>query len=244
MTCDPWPIVWPCEEPPGSPEQQEAAIDAARLLLWSRTGRRLGVCATTEAYVSPGAGIECGVPYMTDDRLWHNGGVPGRSCGIWLEHTPVVAVDAVTVNGETVDPATYRMEGSQLVRRGQCWPASSVEWQTPTVVTYRWGVPIQAAAPTADPPLDASPLWGMVSAAMGEVAYEIAQAMCGGECRLPSRAVTVTRYGATVQLQDPQQTIDNRLLGLELADQLILTVNPARRQSRSRVYSPDMPRRI
>jgi hypothetical protein len=234
MTCEPWPIVWPCEDLPGSPEQQLAAVDAARLLLWSRTGRRLGVCATTEAYVSPGGGYDCGRPYMTDDRLWHNGGVPGRNCAIWLENTPVVAVDSVTIEGQTVDPSTYRVEGSKLVRRGQCWPANSIEWPIPTTVTYRWGVPIDVS----------SPLWGLVSAAMGEVAFEIATAMCGGECRLPSRAITVTRYGATVQLQDPQQTIDNRLLGLELADQLILTVNPARRQQRSRVYSPDMPRRI
>lgn len=237
MTCEVWPIVWPCEEPPGSPEQQDAAISAAQSLLWSRTGRRLGVCATQEAYISAGGGYDCGRPYMTDDRLWHNGGISGpsgRSCAIWLEHTPVVGVDAVTISGDLVDPSTYRMEGSKLVRRGQCWPVTTGEWQIPITIDYRWGVPIDVT----------SPMWGMVAAAMGEVAFEIATALCGGECRLPSRAITVTRFGQTVQLQDPQQTIDNRLLGLELADQLILTVNPARRQTRSRVYSPDMPRRI
>lgn len=56
------------------------------------------------------------------------------------------------------------------------------------------------------------------------------------------QAVSVTRQGVTVQLSDPTTFIGQGLLGLPLADQLILTANPGHLRTRSAVYSPDLPR--
>lgn len=244
MTCDPWPIVWSCAETDGSPEQRDAAQSAARLLLWSRTGRRLGVCTVTELYRPPIAAYDCGHPYMTDDRLWHNGGRSGGvCCAIDLYQAPVQSIEQVKVLGVIQDPVTYRREANRLVRRGTCWPGGLDCYDPPIEVTYRWGVQIVAPDPAAIPPVPASALWGLVAAAMGEVAGEVLKAMCGDVCRLPSRAVSVTRMGVTVNMSDAATTIQQKLLGLELADQLILTVNPGRKQQRSRVYSADMAQR-
>lgn len=251
MSCDPWPIVWPCDELPGSPEQHDAARSAAQLLLWSRTGRRLGVCTVTEAYRVPVSSSACGAPYMTDDRLWHNGGRSGGvCCAIDLFNAPVQSIVEVKVYGTTLDPSSYRREGNRLVRRGwSCWPAGSDCDTPPIVVTYRWGVPLVTpveADPDGVPPVvgvTASALWGLAAAAMGEVALEVTKAMCGDACRLPANAVSVSRMSASVNMQDAQTMIDQRLLGLELADLLILSVNPGRKQGRSRVYSPDMAQR-
>lgn len=249
--CEAWPIVWPCDEPEGSPEQRDAAESAAQSILWARTGRRLGVCTTTEAYRAAGGALACGRPYMTDDRLWHNLGRSGtESCALGLVSTPVLRVIEVRVFGDVQDPASYRLEGNNLVRRGECWPYV-VEIDTPAIeVVYEWGIPLRApvaADPAALPPVvarAASPLWGLAAAAMGEVAYELLKGMCGGECRLPQSVVSVTRMGVTTQRPDPQQTAQALLLGLEIADQLILTVNPHRKQQRSRVFSQDMARRV
>lgn len=252
MTCDRWPVVWPCEEPPGSPDQQDAAISAAQTLLWSRTGRQLGLCTAHDRYTALSAANDCGRPYMTDDRIWHNGGrTGGQCCAIQLWHTPVKSIVEVKLNGQLLDPAGYRLEGNRLVRGGLiCWPTSLDCDAAPVEVTYRWGVPLIApveADPTADPPVVAvepSELWGLVAAAMGEVALEVARALCGQDCRLPSNVISATSRGVTVQRQDVQTSIDQRLLGLEIADLLILTVNPARRTQRGRVYSPDTWQRV
>jgi hypothetical protein len=98
-------------------------------------------------------------------------------------------------------------------------------------VYYTHGVPIVAE------------LWGSVAAAMGEVASDILMAMCGQACKLPGRVASITRQQVTVNMADPQAFIDKGLIGMPLADQLILAANPSRLQSRSTVHSPDLPRR-
>lgn len=228
MTCDTWPIVWPCDAPgSATPQHLTAAASAAQSLLWARTGRRLGACTVIEAY-SPVVSGTCGVPYMRDDRSWGHGTV-GR-VDIFLANVPVVEVTEVRVNGRIIAPGGYRVEGARLIRLGDAWPTVAVDEIPPVEVEYRWGIP-----------LDDSPLWGLVAGAMGEVANEILQGMCGGACKLPARAVSVTRGGVTVQLGDPGQYQTANLIGLPLADALIGATNPNGMRTRSRVYSPDMP---
>lgn len=248
MTCEPWPIVWPCDPPTGvSEEQQTAAVAAARSMLWARTGRRLGLCEVTESYRPVLQGGGCGVPYMTDDLVWHNGGGRGNACcAIHLVSLPVFAVTEVRVWGHPISPSEYRIEtGGRLVRKGVCWPPGYECDTGPSVeITYTWGVPLRAADPEAIPPVEASPLWGMVAVAMGEVANEILQAMCGKTCRLPATATSITRQNVTVTMPDPKATIEAKLLGTPLANALILACNPHRQEQRSRVYSPDMAQRV
>lgn len=232
MTWADWPLVWVGDEPQIDETVMAAARAAAQSMLWSRTGRRLGSCSVTEGYVMPSNGNACGMPYLGDDLVWRDGVGPGGHT-IWLAGEPVQSVTAVRVSGATVDPSAYELRGSALVRvDGNRWPSALASDPTIVEVDYVWGVSLG----TTDE------LTALVSLAMGEVTTELIAGMTGRPCKLPSRAVTITRQGVTVQLGDPQTYIDNMLLGLPLADQLILTTNPGRRRQRSRVHSPDMPR--
>jgi hypothetical protein len=226
MTCEQWPITWPCEAPPtATPQRLDTAYQAAQALLWARTGRRVGVCTVVETFAPVGGGA-CGVPFMRDDRTWAHG-TRGGDGAVFLTRSPVVAVDEVRVYGQIVNPLGYQLRGTRLVRIGDSWPVGPDE--APTVeVAYRWGVPIVGG------------LYGLVAAAMGEVANEIVQGLCGGVCKLPSRAVSVTRQGVTVDLGAPGEYSEKGLLGMPIADALIGTMNPHKRLMRSRVYSPDM----
>lgn len=228
MTCESWPIVWPCDPPGGyNDEQYAAAVQGAQQLLWSKTGRRLGVCDVTEEYSITASGV-CGMPYLGDDLVWRNRGAGAACCQISLMSQPVQVVDEVRVDGQVIDPSGYRLIGSRLQRLGACWPADDGCGAPRVQVRYRWGVPVSGA------------MWGLVAPAMGEVAAEFLAAICGGTCKLPSRAVSITRQGVTIELGGAPDSPG--LLGLPLADMLIGATNPTGRQARSRVYSPDMAR--
>lgn len=219
MTCDAWPVVWTCDKPAGlTDEQEQAALDAAQLLLWSRTGRRLGVCEATEQFQPFGP---CSMPaYRPGGPAF---GVNSAGGDVFLTNTPVQSVVGVAVDGVQLPGSRYAVQGSRLVPVGAGWPSGS-----PVVVTYRWGIPIEGW------------LAGLVAMAVGEVAGELASGMCGGACKLPSRMVSITRQGVTVELGTADDYVKAGLLGLPLADQLITTMNPAKRQGAARVYSPDM----
>lgn len=227
--CEPWPIVWPCSEMPATvtPEMEAAAIGAAQAILWAATGRRLGLCTVTEGYVVPGGG-GCGVPWLGDDRVWRNGGRTGGCCAIHLASVPVQSVQSVSIGGQVISAGGWRLDGDQLMRVGSCWPSvESCGAAPPVTVTYTHGVPLTGT-------------WGDLAAlAMSEVALDIVNGLCGGQCRLPTRAATVTRQGVTVSPVIPEGK-----LGLPMTDRLVDVVNPHRRVQRSQVYSPDMARRV
>lgn len=232
MTRDPWPIIWPeGTEPETTDEQLAHAVNAATTMLWTRTGRRLGLCTVTENYRVDAHG-GCPVPYLADDGSWRHG-VPG-CVGIHLVNLPVHTVTEVRVDGVPLASNAWEYDGVALSRFDACWPAQADDDDRARIqVTYRWGVSLA----------EDSPLYALAGLAMGEVVTEVLNALRGKACKLPSRAVTVTRAGVTMQLGDAQEIAKEGLLGLPMADQLILAVNPGRRRQRSRVYSPDMARR-
>lgn len=239
--CDPWPIAWTCGEPSGvTPENLAIATDAAQRILWARTGRRLGLCTVTEHY-RPQTGV-CGLPspYMDRRGFWHNAR-RGCSCSLRLRQSPLWAVSSVLVAGTPV--TGYEVEGNTLRHPDGCWPAVPDCDPAGIEITYTWGIPLRPAVVAPDPnPRPADPLWSLAAAAMGEVAKEVAEGMCGNPCRLPNTAVTITRQGVTVARASTAELAAKGYLGLPIADELIRTVNPQGLRSRSRVYSPDMAR--
>lgn len=223
MTCEAWPILWPSTTPAGATEpEKDAAAAAARFLLWARTGRRLGLCTVSETYVPA---TSCCIPDM---YAYVHGFACASCCGIWLAQQPVASIDAVTVDGLLLDVSAYQLDGARLLSVGGCWGSTAPCPQV--TIEYTWGVPITAE----------SALYGLVQLAMGEVAVELLQP--GDACRLPSRLTSIARQGVT-RTFDPNT--DEGLLGLPVADQLILSVNPGKKRSRSRVYAAQgMPRRV
>lgn len=210
---------WSDEIPVGAPERTtETDLATARAvaqdILWSLTGRKLGVCSTTQTFDLSGDGGCC---------------VPGVSSmaapSVALSRLPVHRVVEVRQNGGVVPSSGWR-----LTRAGHLRRRSGV-WSGEVTVRYEWGVPIMSG----------SPLYAAVASAMGEVAFDLLQGMCGGECSLPSRISTLVRAGVTVDFAPPDEYIENGLTGLPFADNLIRSVNPGRRHMPARVFSPDIP---
>jgi len=242
--CDEWDTY--------SASVQAAATDYATTVLWAATGRRFGLCTRT---VRP-CGRECqdaGVygywwadgtwlPYLLNGA-WRNcwcgcNGTPGCcgcrvDCQVYLDG-PVNSIISVTVDGDVIDPSTYRVDnGVWLVRthdasENDCWPTQqnyNLSSGTDTfIVSYLKGLPV----PTA------------LKRAAGELACEYAKACTGAACRLPGRITSLARQGATISMVPVEVLLEKGLTGLPNVDQIIRTFNPYGLTSPMRIASPDL----
>ena len=230
MNCDDWPIKWPCDISTEDPELVSLARQSAQQMLWSLSGRRYGLCTTTEEYKMPCVG-GCAFPYGYDfgpGVEWQLGLFPRKCCRIHLYSRPVLSVELVLIDGEIVPPGEYQLQRGWLARIGECWPCEQECEIAPLAVTYTYGIEVPALGELA----------------MGELACEILAGLTGADCRLPSNAISVTRQGVTVDLGDPAQLMEQNRWGLPITDAFIRSVNPSKLQSVSQVYSPDNPRRV
>lgn len=226
----PWPIEWACDIDDVTPEIQESALASAQTWLWALSGRRVGTFTTLEDRYTSSS--DCGIcatgAYKNSAGLWRNGVAPSNCCSLTLESQPVRSVTEVRVFGEVVDPAGYVLEGNTLVRLGDCWPCDDECEAAPIEVDYVWGVPLDTLGVQA----------------VGELACEFVAGMSGESCRLPSRAVSVSRQGVSIEMQDAQGFAEQGLTGLPISDAWIRTVNPAQLQQRSRIVSVDTASRV
>lgn len=264
--CAGWDLDYGCDPnwDTYSPSLQAAATSYASTVLWAATGRRFGLCTRT---IRP-CGMDCTggnlggwgwgggyywsegtwLPYIGFDGLWRNcwcgcNGTPGCcqcqvDCQVYLPG-PAAAVLSVTVDGEVIDPATYRIDnGIWLVRTREtsdeanppCWPEFqdyNVDSGNHTfIITYQQGLPVPAPLQRAG----------------GELASEYAKACLGLPCRLPSRTTSIARQGVTISLTDVNVLLEKGLTGVATVDQLIRTYNPSGLVSALRVSSPDTER--
>ena len=227
LGCAAWPVEWPCDVTGKTPEELEAAADTAAAVLWGLAGGRIGVCTYTERYWPP-CSSGCVGPAKNSYGQWVNAIAGANCCRIALVHAPVQSIVEVTEDGLTVDPIGYDLSAQRwLRRRGGCWSCADECDDPPVTVTYEAGVPF--------PPGTAR--------AVGEMGCEVLKAAAGEPCKLPSRAVNITRQGVTIQLADPGEFLTNGLTGLPLVDSWIRLVNPNKLRKPSRVYSPDLARR-
>jgi len=223
--CEEWPVTWLCDVTDKTPEQLAAAQQAAIQMLWSYGGRHVGRCTYVESYWPPCAS-GCGGPWKSSDGHWHNGNLHD-CCRILLAQQPPAEILSVNEWGTVLDPEAYALDGAYLRRRGACWSCVDDCTDPPVTVEYTAGFPLP----------------GTTGLAVGEVACEILHAMEGGLCKLPSRAISITRQGVTVQLASVDDLTKQNRLGLPLADAWLQLVNPNALTTRSKVFSPDLARR-
>lgn len=231
MDCEPWPIRWPCDTTSDDPVLLDLVAQAAQSILWGLTGRRYGICSTTEGYRLP-CNSPCAPPY--GDRFgpgvqWElQAGTARVCCRIHLSQLPVRAIEQVLVYGDVLDPSQYLLDRDVLMRLGECWPCT-LDCDPPNVeVTYRYGIDV--------------PVLGEL--AMGELACELLRGVTGADCRLPSNAVSITRQGVSVDLGTVKELYDYGRIGLPISDAFIRETNPNHLASRSQVWSPDLARRF
>ncbi len=248
------PCWWPvadiacedCDDP--DPLLVELATQFAIEILWAATGRRFGLCTET---IQPCDTPEpCPAPtgwplvegFQLYPYLCGGCGYGNCSCGrvekLLLPSKRITEIVSVVIDGDTLDPAAYRLGTSKLgpllIRvDGDPWPRCQDQEAEPGQpgsweVTYVWGRDVPAG--------------GELAAA--RLACEITKAVvCPDECGLPERVATVTRQGVTVGFLDPMSFLDQGLTGLLLVDYWIRAVNPHGVKKRPRVRRADAPKR-
>lgn len=245
-----WPLNPTCPTwASTSQDIKDYAVALASLVLWGATGRQYGGCPTTvrpcwsrmePLYQTWPVGFD-GEGYWGLRGAVGSVQLIGGSCGCSAACRctpsqialpgPVQSVTSVQIDGVTLDPSGYLLQGNYLVRAdGSEWPAgqnlAKALGQTDTwAVTYVVGAAVPAA------------LLGAAS----EYACELAKAKAGGQCQLPNRVQSVTRQGVEIQYVDTTDFLDQGLTGMSNVDVVIRALNPYKLPAPLRVISPDIP---
>ena len=173
-------------------------------------------------------------PVLIEGR-WFNMGCSscGRSCtcddpGSLAVPGPVQRVIEIQIDGDTLPPSAYRVEGRFIIRQdGQAWPTYQ-DRTLPLGVEGTWAITYSKGI--------AVPAGGQIAA--GVLALEIMRALCeDDECRLPERVQTITRQGVTMAMLDGFEGLDEGRTGLWLVDSWVTSVTRPRRGGT--VASPD-----
>jgi len=228
---------------------------AASQVLFELSGRMYaGACEQTVRPCS--SRNACGVQVLSrgyvinwGGSFWNNS--ESSACGcqplsrVLLPGYPVREITEVKIDGDVVDPDTYRLDGWRwLVRvRDPAEPDTMLMWPSCQAmdlddtqdgtfsVTYRYG---------EDPPL-------IGSTAAAALACELYKACSGNaeDCAIPANAVRVTRQGVTI---DKSATInwffgrndsDGWQTGIVSVDTFLNSFNSSGMQQRPRTWSPD-----
>lgn len=228
-----WPVDWSAD--PGALTLDPLIRDRSEVLavsvLRTLTAGRVGGCPVT---VNPRLTYTRGTwtaavegrpshffPYL-HGGAWLNGVTCGGTCpqppAVPLP-PPVGRVDEVQIQGGTLAPTAYRVEGSALVRTdGGTWPVCDSTF----LVTYLQGAPVD----------------GLASYVAGILATEFAKAQNGGKCRLPSGVTSVAREGISYEVAGGM--FESGMTGIREVDAWVATWNPHRLISAPGVYSPDL----
>lgn len=252
MTCDPWPVVWPCDTSEVASDQLDTALAAATTILDGLSGQQFGTCTVKlrpcRAECRDGASWELGWPVWPD--YWTTWGTVGvdawlalatcGSCGgggcsctfvpELLLPAPVVRVTEVRVDGAVLVTGAYRLDdGHRLVRLdGSDWPCCNDLLRT-DAQTGTWSVTAVFGQEV--------PAIGQL--AVGELACDLLRALRGEDCRLPRGITQLARQGVTITIPDVTDRLNDGLTGLYTTDLFIRTVNPGRVAARARTYSVD-----
>lgn len=252
--CEPWPLDLSCC--PAANDVDAAVLErwkrVATTILYNLSGRRWGpscpytvrpcrrACLDTLPLASSWSYGSGWIPYIGRDGQWRNASVCGcRSdcsctelCEVRLEG-PVYDILGVEIDGVTLPPSAYRVDSPGLLVRtdGACWPdcqdmAAPVGEPGTFAVHYRIGLPLDDAAIAA------------YSAFVCHLLKQCGGAGCG--CGTINQNVTrLQRQGVEVEMTDPTLLYTEMRTGIPEVDLWLVSVNPYRQPSPSRVYSPD-----
>ena len=209
-------------------------------ILWMATGRRFGLC---EKLVRP-CNRACApmgawpIPNLQGGEWFNSCGCNSRSscsCGPLCQLClpgPVYEVCEILIDGEVVDPATYRVDDHKyLVRTGgeECWPQcqhmdAGIDEPGSFAIRYRRGTPVPEGG----------------SYAAGMLLCEVIKQCIGDKtCRLPRNVTQINRAGVQANFA-PAGTGKGAVTGLPEVDMWIALANPTGASSRSTVWSPDL----
>ena len=235
-----------------TPEVQDYATQFATQVIWAGTGRRFGLCSIT-ARPWRARAVQPYVTYPSAFDPW-GGNMGSFSWGLFAVGSnstqlinfasgygpfipneirlagPVSSVTSVQIDGATLDPTAYRLDGDRLTRQdGNGWPAGQ-DLTKPAGQTNTWSITWMRGEPVPQ----------LVNYAAGVYACQVAKARTNQACTLPNRVTNITRQGVSVQVISLNDVLDKGLTGVSDVDQIIRTYNPSGARSRPRVLSQDM----
>jgi hypothetical protein len=253
--CTPWPLDLSCcsAADDADPAVVDRWHRVATRILWRLSGMRWGPsCPLTirpcgrscvEQYIPFGYwGPQAGgrIPYLDAGGVWRNA-VIGCGCRTACSCTslcelrldgPIYGVDEVRVDGVVLPPEAYRVDSPNILVRldGECWDACQDLNAPPTelgtsAVTYRIGLPLDAAAVAA------------VSALTCHLIKGCTGGGCG--CRLNPNITRLQRQGVEMEMVDAALLYTEGRTGIREVDLFLMSVNPDGLSRPSRVYSVD-----
>lgn len=209
--------------------QRNAAETTAVEILWSLSGRRFGVCPVTARPCPPQQHLFryrydwpvtafYGLSELDRYLLLQGCGCHGycRESGPSMLHLPgpVQSITAVVIDGVTLDPSDYTLEGDVLYRLGAPWPSQNLG--LPAGEDGTWTVEYMQGTP---PPDATAKLAGLL-------ALEFLNACNGEECRLPLGVTSVSRRGVSFDMFNLSEMYNSGKTGLPEIDMWLAAVNP------------------
>lgn len=245
--CLAWPATYCTVFPLGTESVSGDAVAMATEILWAKSGRQFDVCTVTlrpcrDECFDVGWGdswSEWGTtwprPYLYQGQ-WFNlacGSCRGGcSCTQLSTFTleQIASIEAIKINGVTLDPASYVVYDHRLVvRTDGLWPLCNDLTKADTE-TGTWSVTARIGV---DPPV-------LGQRALGELALQLALACVGDlNCELPSTVQQVVRQGVTLTMFDPTLMYADGKLGLRFCDLFLSSFNSQNIAAAARVYDPD-----
>lgn len=249
LPCSGWDVDQGCcpDWDSYTPELQTAAAEFGSFSVWAATGRRFGLCPRVVRPCGKSCSSQDGYGYFWSEGTWQPYVFAGQwrnytcgcgrcqpDCQVWLDG-PVHSITSVTLDGEVVDPATYRVDDGQwLVRTHNistdvCWPFTqdyNLDSGPGTFsVEYLQGIPVPS----------------VLQNAAGELACEWVKSCLGLACRLPQRVTSIARQGVSISMVSVEDLLRHGLTGVGTVDQVIRNFNPYGLTSRMKISSPDDP---
>lgn len=147
---------------------------------------------------------------------------------LFLTGRPVRTVEAIEINGVSVDPMDWTLFNRYIVEISkQAKITHSICTGTEVDIVYTYGYDNL-------PPV-------LLNAVL-TLAQEMEAADDGNmDCRIPERVVSVSREGMSWTLIDPQNFLDDGRTGIYEVDLAIRTLNPSRAKQRARVFTASNP---
>lgn len=162
---------------------------------------------------------------------------PHRDCGVFVSEVwladALQAVIEVRVNGAVVAPTAYQIVDRSFLQRidGQAWPLVQDLSQDATLAASTNSFQITYLRGKMPPPEGRQ--------AVIDMAGEFYAAKSGSDCALPDAIAQLVREGETLSFETPTG-IDLFHTGIRSWDFFISAQNPAHRQRRATIISPDV----
>lgn len=211
-----------------SPGDRAAAVRAASDWLYVATGRRFPGCGTARVHPLPDGWADADPTGLREVSgtagSWTVPVRPRTIAGLPAIHLGVEPIMSASVVVDGAPFTAFRIVDRRwLVRTdGLAWPSTNDLSQDSGPGTWT----VEVTYGRNPPPLG--------QRACEQLACRILAVLAGEACEIPANAVSVTREGLTIQLDDTRKT------GLWLVDRFVAAYNPAGLARAGSAWSPEI----